>query len=157
MSFYTSLILFTNVSCLITSYFQPELSSLCYVKLALIQTQRMIHMFMTRMIQPLALNQTKRVKLMKNMMDNCHTVVCILFTGWGLGHILIYLLISDLEATELVTINETHFILDAIRSHWGPVCWTHDMAELFTCICVIDSNSGLQHGYEGYKTSWVTN
>ena len=36
--------------------------------------------------------------------ENCHTVVCVLFTRWGLGRH--YLFISDPEVT---TINETHF------------------------------------------------
>ena len=31
------------------------------------------------------MNQTKRAKPQK-MAENCHTVVCVLFTRWGLGH-----------------------------------------------------------------------
>jgi hypothetical protein len=69
----------------------------------------------------------------------------------------IYLLISDPEATELVTINEIHFIVDAIPSRRGRVRRTRDMTELFVCICgsrvevqeqVIGSNTALRCGYD---------
>ena len=45
--------------------FSLKLSSHHCVKPALIQMQQMIHKFMTRMVQPLAMNQTKRAKPQK--------------------------------------------------------------------------------------------
>ena len=45
--------------------FSLKLSSHHCVKPVLIQMQRMIHKFMTRMVQPLAMNKTKRVKPQK--------------------------------------------------------------------------------------------
>ena len=45
--------------------FSLKLSSHHCVKPALIQMQRMIHKFMTRMVQSLAMNQTKRAKPQK--------------------------------------------------------------------------------------------
>ena len=78
---------------------------------------------------------------------------------------IIYLFISDSEATELVTINETRFTMDAIPSRRGRIRRTRDMAELFVCICgsrvedqerVIGSNTALRCGYEVCETSWVS-
>jgi hypothetical protein len=69
----------------------------------------------------------------------------------------IYLLISDPEATEFVTVNEIHFIVDAIPSRRGCVRRTRDMTELFVCICGsrvevqeqgIGSNTALRCGYD---------
>jgi len=56
---------------------------------------------------------------------------------FSLSEDLIYLLISDpQEATELVTINQTHFTVNTIPSRRGGcTCQTCDMAELFVCIC----------------------
>jgi len=56
MSFYASLILFTNVSCLITSDIQPEPQQL------VLKMQLMIQKIMTRTVQPLAMNQIKGLK-----------------------------------------------------------------------------------------------
>jgi hypothetical protein len=56
----------------------------------------------------------------KKMESICHSV----------DSDIIYLLISDPEATELVTINEIHFIVDAIPSRRGRVRRTRDMTEL---------------------------
>jgi hypothetical protein len=70
---------------------------------------------------------------------------------------IIYLLISDPEVTELVTINGIHFIVDAIPSRRGCVHRTRNMTELFVCICgsrvevqeqVIGSNTVLRCGYD---------
>ena len=88
-----------------------------------------------------------------------------MFSSLGEDSDIIYLFISDPEATELVTINETHFTVDAIPSRRGRVRRTRDMAELFVCICgsrvedqerVIGSNTALRCGYEGCETSWVS-
>ena len=66
----------------------------CVKPALLIQTQRMIHKFITRMVQPLAMNRVRGAKpqkttpwpLMKQTTEiHCHTVVCVLFTRWGLG------------------------------------------------------------------------
>jgi len=62
-------------------------------------------------------------------------------------------LLSDLEATELAMISQTHFTVNAIPScQGGCTRQTRDMAELLVCICgsrvgdqewVIGSNTAL--------------
>ena len=68
------------------------------------------------------------------------------------------------EANDLVSINQTHFTMDAIPSRRGRPRRTRDMVEVFVCICglrvekqerIMGSKTALRCAYEGCETSWV--
>ena len=132
--------------------FSLNLRSHHCMKLALIQMQRMIHKFMTRMVQPLAMNRARGAKpqnttpwlLMKQMTEtHCHTVVCVLFTQWGLGRNLSFNFRSESDRIGYEKWNTFPF---------------HLVEDVLGLELRIRSGLLVQTLWdEGWKTSWVTN
>jgi len=208
MSFYASLILFTNVSCSITSDIQPEPQQPSLRETGIedaaddpedhnedgsttgdesdqeseTSEDESDQESETSEDDTMTADEEDVRKLPatagagQSMSETCPTNILLVSAQdhrsgmcfFSLGEDLIYLWISDpQEATELVTINQTHFTVNTIPSRrGGRARRTRDMAELFVCICgsrvedqerVVGSNTALRCGYEGCEMSWVTN
>ena len=67
-----------------------------------------------------------------------------------------------MEVSQLLTINQTEFTIDAELTQQGRTQQTWDMMEVMACICGIpvnscsrNSNVAVQCGYKGCETLWA--